>query len=208
MYVIEHMETEVSEWVKNEYTRMVSDVGASNLMFTNMKPNVNCPAYDSEELTFLSGATLIPETFQEFHDAKDGDRTKAVLLDERSDAVLCPEDSGKFQYFLFGGILGNVDELDMDRTKELRVQGYTLRHLGKEQMTTPTALAVSYRILHDQTPIEQLEFVDRPEYEITDAETLIIPFKYLANEHGEAIMADGNLDLMSQDLDWDISMLM
>ena len=202
------METEISQWVRNEYTRMVADVGASNLMFTNMKPAVNCSEYNSEEMLFLKGCTLVPETFQEFHDAKDGDRTKAVLLDERSEAVLSPSDSGQFQYFLFGGILGNVDELDMDRTKELRVQGYTLRHLGKEQMTTPTALAVSYRILHDQTPIDKLEFIDRPEYEVTESETLVIPFKYLADSNGEAIMADGNLELMSADLDWDLEELM
>ena len=183
-------------------------VGAANLMFTNMKPGVNCLPYEDEDMSFLSDANLIPETFQEFHDAKDGDRTKAVLLDERSESLLCPEDSGQFQYFLFGGILGNVDELDMDKTKELRDQGYTLRHLGKEQMTTPTALAVSHRILQEKISFEKLEFVDRPEYEVTDSETLVIPFRYLSNDQGEAIMADGNLELMSKDLEWDIDMLM
>jgi|TARA_B110000091_G_C13450185_1_gene323723 ribosome biogenesis SPOUT family RNA methylase Rps3 len=123
--------------------------------------------------------------------------------------MLSPPDAGQFEYFLFGGILGNVDDLDMDRTSELRVQGYTQRQLGREQMTTPTALAVSHRILHGQTPYEELEFIDRPEYELTDTETLVIPFKYLKDkETGEAIMAEGNLELMSQDLDWDLDMLM
>ena len=208
IYVIEHMETEISEWVRNEYTRMMSDVGGSRLMFTNMKPGVNCSDYTSPEMAFLSKATLVATTFAEFHDAKHGNRTKAVLLDERSECILCPQDAGQFEYFLFGGILGNVDDLDMDRTSELRDQGYTLRHLGKEQMSTPTALAVSYRILDQQTPYAELEFIDRPEYEVTDTETLIIPFKYLVDDNGEAIMAPGNLELMSKDLEWDLDMLM
>jgi hypothetical protein len=84
IYVIEHMETNLSEWVRNEYTRMVKDVGGGNLLFTNMKPGTNCPSFDSDEMSFLSTATLVSETFQEYHDAKDGDRTKAVLLDEKS----------------------------------------------------------------------------------------------------------------------------
>lgn len=84
IYVIEHMETNLSEWVRNEYTRMVKDVGGGNLLFTNMKPGVNCPLFDSDAMSFLSTATLVSETFQEYHDAKDGDRTKAVLLDEKS----------------------------------------------------------------------------------------------------------------------------
>ena len=73
IYVIEHMETEISPWVRNEYTRMMQDVGAANLMFTNMKPNVNCSNYDDESMSFLSKSKLISETFQEFHDAIDGD---------------------------------------------------------------------------------------------------------------------------------------
>ena len=84
IYVSEHMETNLSEWVRNEYTRMVKDVGGGNLLFTNMKPGTNCPSFDSDEMSFLSTATLVSETFQEYHDAKDGDRTKAVLLDEKS----------------------------------------------------------------------------------------------------------------------------
>ena len=207
IYVVEHMETEISEWVRNEYTRMIKDVGGEKIMFTNMKPGFNCPSYDSDEMQFLKGATLKPETFQEFHDSNNGDRKKAVLLDEKSETILSPQDAGKFEYFLFGGILGNVDDLDMDRTSELRDQGYTQRHLGKEQMSTPTALAVSYRILEEQTPYDKLEFIDRPEYEITESETLVIPFKYLADEEGKPIMAEGNLELMTQDLDWDLDML-
>lgn len=208
IYVIEHMETEISPWVRNEYTRMMQDVGAANLMFTNMKPNVNCSNYDDESMSFLSKSKLISETFQEFHDAIDGDRTRAVLLDERSESLLSPDDAGTFQYFLFGGILGNVDELDMDKTKELRIQGYTLRHLGKEQMTTPTALAVTHQILSKKIQFDDINFIDRPEYEVNDSETLVIPFRYIANDQGEAIMAEGNLELMSNNLEWDIDMLM
>jgi len=203
LYVIEHMEEELSDWVICEYKRMVRDVGAENLVFTNMKPGVNCPEY--KEIEFLHGCKLVPVPFESFY---TGSKARTCLLDEKAKKILCPSDQGEFDYFLFGGILGNVDDMDMDRTKELRVHAYATRHLGKEQMTTPTALDVTFRVLDKQQAIESMQFVDRPEFDISDQESLMMPFKYLANTSNEPIMAEGILDLLKQDTDWDLSLLM
>mgnify|MGYP000864609114 FL=1 len=202
-YVVEHMEESVDNWVECEYKRIVADCGAANVIFTNMKPGVNCPAYD--ELTFLSGATLISESFEEFYGTA-ADKKRVCLLDEVAEKDLEPSDAGEFDYFLFGGILGNVDELDADRTKVLRIQEYSIRRLGKKQMTTPTAVCVTNLILEKQRTFETLEFIDRPEFDTDyDAEKLIMPFLYLKGDDGKPIMADGVLDILKSDLDWDLS---
>ena len=207
LYVIEHMETELSPWVKCEYTRMVRDCGADRLLFTNMRPGIDCPAYDSEALRFLRGARLVPDTFEVF--ARGHPKHRTCLLDERATAgILQPEDARSFDYFLFGGVLGNVDDLDMDRTSELRVHGYASRHLGPDQMSTPTALDVTFRVLDGQQEIAAMNFVNRPEFAVNDCETLQIPFKYLADKDGDAIIADGILDILTDDLDWDLDSLM
>ena len=205
LYVIEHMETEFSPWVVCEYKRMVRDCGASNLLFTNMKPGINCPPYEDDSMAFLQGAKLVPDTFEEyFHGQKD----RVCLLDEQADSILQPSDQGKFDYFLFGGILGNVDEQDMDRTSELRVHGYSSRHLGPDQMTTPTAVDVTYRVLDKQEPIKSMNFVNRPEFEVNDCEILQIPFKYLADKDGNAIISEGILEILTDNLEWNLDSLM
>ena len=207
IYVIEHMETSLSRWVACEYTRMIRDCGAARLLFTNMKPGVNCPAYDEESMQFLKGAKLVPETFEEY--ARGHPKRRTCLLDEKApEGILRPSDVTKFDYFLFGGVLGNVDDLDMDRTSELRVHGYASRHLGPDQMSTPTALDVSFRVLDGQQEISAMRFINRPEFAINDCETLQIPFKYLVDDDGNAIIADGILDILTEDLEWDLDSLM
>ena len=85
---------------------------------------------------------------------------------------------------------------------------YAPRHLGPDQMSTPTALDVTFRVLDGQQEIKDMRFVNRPEYAVNDCETLQIPFKYLADAEGNAIIADGILDILTEDLDWDLDSLM
>ena len=73
-------------------------------------------------------------------------------------------------------------------------------------MTTPTAACVTYLILDEQKPFESLKFKDRPEFETEyEGETLMMPFRYLVGDDGKPIMADGVLDILTGDLEWDLS---
>jgi ribosome biogenesis SPOUT family RNA methylase Rps3 len=77
--------------------------------------------------------------------------SKVCLLDPKAPKALCPEDGqpGKFEFFLFGGILG--DDPPRDRTGELRKMGFEGRHLRDVQMTTDTALHVTKLVIEDQS---------------------------------------------------------
>ena len=155
---------------------------------------------DSEQITDEALASSISDdgrlSSEAFADDEEG-IVEAGIPPQSKDA----SDDGELDEEAF-----SVDDFDADRTKVLRAQGYTCRNLREAQMTTPTAVCVSHRILHRKVPFDELRFVDRPEFETDGAETLMMPFRYLADSStGKPIMADGILDLLTSDLEWDIS---
>ncbi|KAG0376560.1 hypothetical protein BGX24_007536 [Mortierella sp. AD032] len=110
-----------------------------------------------------------------------GDRIpheKVCLLDPSSPYPLAPEDADTYDYFLFGGILG--DDPPRDRTGELRKLGFATRHLGSVQMTTDTAVNVTRRVVEGKTPLDKIPFIDHPEIKLRKKETVTMPFRYIA----------------------------
>jgi ribosome biogenesis SPOUT family RNA methylase Rps3 len=87
--------------------------------------------------------------------------SKVCLLDPKAPKALSPEDGqpGKFEFFLFGGILG--DDPPRDRTGELRAMGFEGRHLREVQMTTDTALHVTKLVVEDQSEFRGGELSQR-----------------------------------------------
>jgi ribosome biogenesis SPOUT family RNA methylase Rps3 len=122
-------------------------------------------------------------------------KERVCLLDSEASQGLSPEDAERFDFFLIGGILGNVDDFDFDRTSVLREQGYERRSLGNMQMTTDTAAIVTSLIVHGGKRFDELKFVDRPEFIVQSCpsdsngggqEMLVMNFRYLMKEGGEA----------------------
>ena len=128
-------------------------------------------------------------------------REKICLLDSEAPETLSPSDKSQFEYFLAGGILGDVDENDPDRTQELRVLGFPLRNLGKAQMTLDTALLTAHEIIANETPYENLKFIDRPTFPLNEKEFVDMPFKYLDDGSGCPIIPEGMLDLWRKDFE-------
>jgi ribosome biogenesis SPOUT family RNA methylase Rps3 len=79
------------------------------------------------------------------------DISRVCLLDPRAPKVLAPEDGDQFDWFLYGGILG--DDPPRDRTAELRKLGFEGRHLDKMQMTTDTAVGVTKKVVEDRSEL-------------------------------------------------------
>ncbi|KAI1301014.1 hypothetical protein EDD11_005870 [Mortierella claussenii] len=158
-------------WCKLEYEHMISVCGPDHVYFTALTPKTLAD---------------MPETLSKAHCHTEdiltmGDRIpheKVCLLDPASPQVLSPEDADKFDYYLFGGILG--DDPPRDRTGELRKLGFATRHLGSVQMTTDTALNVTRRVVEGKTPLDQIPFVDHPEIKLRKKETVTMPFRYIA----------------------------
>jgi len=88
-------------------------------------------------------------------------KKKICLLDMRGEKTLSPADLNDFDFFLFGGILG--DHPPRDRTKQLRDQGYEIRNLGEIQLSTDTAIYYVKEIL-DGENFKDIKYLQDPEF--------------------------------------------
>ncbi|KZV83338.1 DUF431-domain-containing protein [Exidia glandulosa HHB12029] len=121
------------------------------------------------------------------------------LLDPKAEKELSPEDGdGRFQMFLFGGILG--DDPPRDRTSELRKLGFPNRHLGSVQMTTDTALGVTKLVVHDKVPLQEIPYVDFPTIVFNAKESVEMPFRYIVRDGGP-LLPPGMREHLKKDLD-------
>jgi len=104
---------------------------------------------------------------------------RVCILDPESDETLKPEDADKFDYFIFGGILG--DDPPRKRTgPELTrfMKGCAIRNIGKEQMSTDNAVYTVKKIIIDKNKFEDLKFQDGIEIKKNDIESFILPYRY------------------------------
>ncbi|MEK6849542.1 MAG: SAM-dependent methyltransferase [Nanoarchaeota archaeon] len=174
MIVIEHLDPKLWAWSLLEYQHIASVVGKENLLFTNVRTSVAkfkaLGAVDSKSITQL-------------------DVPRPCILDANAPETLTTVDASKFTHFIFGGVLG--DDPPQGRTQKLAREMPTamLRNLGPIQMTTDTAVIVAWRILHGEK-LSNIPFVDEPEIPKTDEESIILPFRYIA-EKGKPVFPAG-----------------
>lgn len=197
------------EWALLEYRHMLQLVGpGSTVHFTSLSH-----ASLESLRSLLSAPTTIPQAKFELHTAsittlmseRGVGKDKVCLLDPKSpyaisitDAGLVHSDTkdaeagGPFEFFLYGGILG--DDPPRDRTSSLRQLGFPSRHLGGVQMTTDTALGVTKRCVEDLELLQlddtklqedkwgdklkakgQIEWVNYPELNFGKGESVSLP---------------------------------
>jgi ribosome biogenesis SPOUT family RNA methylase Rps3 len=196
-YVIEHMEAGFTEWVTLEYYTIIQEVGAENLILTSLPSTLK----ESDIPLKLRDAGL-QWTTKEVTEIGTSElpivKNRVCLLDPSAEVDLVPEDAGNFDYFVFGGILG--DHPPRDRTGELRRKyGFEGRRLGDKQMTTDTAVRTTQLIVDKKIKFEDVKFIDYPEFRFNKYEATEMPFRYVLNESGRPILPDGMLALIEKD---------
>ncbi|KAK6458621.1 SAM-dependent RNA methyltransferase [Scheffersomyces xylosifermentans] len=202
-YIIEHMEEGFSEWVILEYTQIIKEVGKENLVLTSL------PAETTEKDIPKRLLDLgLQWTTKECVNIDGGlDKNRVCLLDPAATEELATTDAEKFDYFVFGGILGSHPRID--RTGLLREKyGFAGRRLGALQMTTDTAIRTTQRIIEDQVKFEDIKFLDYPEIRYNKYESTEMPFRYIVDENGEPILPVGMLDLIKHDAEQSIDDLL
>ncbi|KAG5644472.1 hypothetical protein DXG03_008296 [Asterophora parasitica] len=207
-YVIEHMEDDedtarsIPPWVDLEYAHMRILAGElSQVHFTHLSKSSS----ESLSKTFQPQAGLADAFCHEIG-VMDLIRSRGIsldnvcLLDPKANAALAPEDGdGRFDMFLFGGILG--DDPPRDRTAELRRLGFPTRHLGPVQMTTDTALGVTKLVVKDKTTLDKIAYVEFPTIRFNARESVEMPFRYIADKDGkEPLLPPGMKKLLHEDL--------
>ncbi|WPK26932.1 hypothetical protein PUMCH_004301 [Australozyma saopauloensis] len=202
-YVIEHMEEGFSEWVILEYSQIIRDVGRENLILTSL-PQSTTENDIPQQLRDLG----LVWTTDECVTIDGGLKKDAVcLLDPAAEEELSPQDAEKFDYFVFGGILGSHPRVD--RTGILRKKyGFAGRRLGALQMTTDTAIRTTKIIIEQQTEFRDIAFIDYPEIKFNKYESTEMPFRYVLDAEGNPVLPKGMLDLIKHDAEQSIDDLL
>jgi ribosome biogenesis SPOUT family RNA methylase Rps3 len=196
-YVIEHMEQGFTEWVILEYCTIIKEVGKENLLLTSLPKGITEKDIPNElinaGLQWTTKDVSVIGT-QELPIVKE----RVCLLDPSAETDLVPEESNSFDYFVFGGILG--DHPPRDRTGELRRKyGFAGRRLGNKQMTTDTAVRTTQLIIKHQKKFEDIAFIDYPEFRFNKNEATEMPFRYVLDAQNRPILPEGMLDLIKRD---------
>lgn len=244
LYVVEHLEEGLEEWCRLEYRHICKIVQPSQVLFLRWPENVavtelvsnssaNRPdSEDAGEAGEGSSADL-PSTLTtplEECGPKGGGGDgplpswdRICLLDMDASEALEPEDAGRFDAVVFGGILGNVIENpdgsygSDDRTSELRQLGFAhRRHLGPMQMTTDTAVLVTRLVLEERRTLADIPFIDSPDISETQPDeamgtsdcVTMEGFRYVAKRGSsgewEPTLPEGMRELLLRSADDDI----
>ncbi len=168
IYIIEHLEPKLWKWCLMEYKHISQLVGKQNLWFTNLKKG-------SKELQKYG--KVITKSVTELELAK------VCVLDPDAQQTLTPKDAQRFNYFIFGGILGNdppQKRTNPELTSKFKYPIET-RNIGRKQMSTDNAVAVVKEIVNGRT-LEQLHFQDGVEIELKEGESVMFPYRYLLKD--------------------------
>ena len=178
-FIIEHLEPKVYDWCKLEYAHISSFVGKNNLIFTNTNSSA---LKNFGKIEHRSVMKLKLE--------------KPCILDPEAKEALTPKIAKKYDCFIFGGILG--DDPPRARTEEELSSklNYPKFNLGKEQMSTDTAVIVT-KMICDGKKLSELKFQEGIELEISDGESVQLPYKYLLVK-GKPMLPAGLVEMLKK----------
>jgi ribosome biogenesis SPOUT family RNA methylase Rps3 len=165
-YIIEHLEPEIYPWCLTEYKNISKITGKDNLWFTNVKGK----SKNSEELK--NYGKVIKESVANLN------LKNACVLDPEASKLLEPKEAKSFDYFIFGGILGDYPPRKRT-TPELtsKIKNAEARNIGKKQFSTDNAVLVVKNILSG-TPLDKMEFINNLVIHINKIESIELPYCY------------------------------
>ncbi len=164
-FIIEHLEKKLYPWCFIEYKNISKIAGKNNLIFTNIR---------SKKLKSIG--EVKKESVAELK------LKNACLLDPKAKKTLTPKEAKKFDYFIFGGILGDFPE--SGRTQKYlasKLKSVKTRNLAEKQMPTDTAVMVT-KLIVKGTPVRKIRFIDNPSVKIRSGkfqEEIIMPYRYV-----------------------------
>ena len=158
------MEPKLWPWCLIEYKHISKTVGKNNVWFTNI------PGSQIKKLSSFGKVLTKSIKFLNLENA--------CILDPESDSTLTPRSSSNFQYFIFGGILGDnppKKRTNLELTQFLpNAKSF---NIGKAQMSTDNAVYVTKKII-EGTPLKEIPFQDEIEIKLNKIESTILPYRY------------------------------
>src|SRR3989344_9577637 len=153
IFIIEHLEPKLFPWCLIEYESISKMIGRQNLWFTNIKQGK-----DRRNLSHLG------KTYRD--KVKDMSLKNVCILDPFAPKTLNPEETKEFDYYIFGGILGN-NPMDKRTEKELTrfIKEGEKRNLGFGQFSTDNAVFTVLEIINGKS-MEEMKFQEELEIKI------------------------------------------
>ena len=179
IYIIEHLELKVHQWSFLEYRHISRIVGKENLWFTN-----------TSSRRLAKFGKVIPESITVMS------LQKSCLLDLSVPVLLEPKEANTFDYFIFGGILGNSPA--SGRTKKLlaeKISWANHRNLGPDQFSTDTAVIVTKKIV-EGTPLSRILFIPELEIHTRFGESVVLPYHYIL-DNNKPVVAPGLVEMLT-----------
>jgi ribosome biogenesis SPOUT family RNA methylase Rps3 len=164
-FIIEHLEPKLWSWCLIEYEHISETVGKENLWFTNIKNKLDGKKLSSLGKVFKESITKM-------------NLPNLCVLDPEAKETLSPKSATDFEYFLFGGILGDYPPKKRTQDELTKfIKNPKTFNIGKEQMSTDNAVYVVNQIIKGKN-FKDLKFKDGVEVEINDIESVELPFRY------------------------------
>jgi ribosome biogenesis SPOUT family RNA methylase Rps3 len=174
LFIIEHLEPRVSEWLCIEYSNAAQIVGRERLLITNVKK--------SDEFEKLSRIACTERK----HFDKLFWKEEVLVLDPRARKKLSPGDFIGKKAIIIGGILGADPPLG--RTEKLltkRVEA-PARNLGREQFSIDGAVYVAKKV-SEGTPLKEVPVQLGIEIQIGRGHSVLLPYAYPIGDRGPLI---------------------
>ncbi|MBS3104911.1 hypothetical protein J4234_01500 [Candidatus Woesearchaeota archaeon] len=169
-FIIEHLEKELYEWCLIEYQHISEIVGKNSTIFTNINKK-NIKKLKKYGIVFEKSVSEL-----KFNNL--------CVLSQYSKKALATNDKSRFEYFVFGGILG--DNPSKKRTnilirnlKKHNVK-FETRSLRNKQMPADIAVYVAKKTLEGKK-LSDFKFVDELEIELNENESVVLPFRYVVD---------------------------
>ena len=208
-YIIEHLDKRLYKWCFLEYKHASKVVGKENIVFTNVsgeKAREKLRKFSKVSKKSVSDIDKITRV----NKTDDKKKVRICVLDPSAKKQLITSDKNKFDYLIFGGIMG--DYPPQGRTKSLSKSlkensvAFDIRNLGKEQMSTDTAVLVAKMIIKDGKKFSDIKFQDTIIIEINDCEEVELPFRYVVedfvdkkgNKKQRLILPNGLVDFLKK----------
>lgn len=195
LFVIEHLEPKLSQWLLLEYKHASKIVGKENLMITNAKGLRNVlneiAGVFEESIIELLGTKIKPN--------------RVIVLEPKAKELLRPEDFIEYTLVIVGGIMG--DHPPKGRTWKLLTSKLLEiaepRSLGPYQFSIDGAVYMAYQVSKGKR-LEDIEVIHDVEIEISSPypgiqATIRLPYAYpIVN--GKPLLAPGLIDYLKHNI--------
>jgi ribosome biogenesis SPOUT family RNA methylase Rps3 len=163
VYIIEHLEPRIWKWCLIEYKHISEIVGKENLWFTNLK--------NGSKTLSCYGKVIR-------HSVKEINLKNACVLDPKASNLLEPKEAKTFDYFIFGGILGDYPPRKRTKSELTQfIKNVEARNIGKEQFSTDNAVYVTKQIREGKN-LKDMKFKNKLTIKINDIESVDLPYCY------------------------------